>query len=231
MDVDALALSRIDLVGDVRHGRDDVHSELTEQPLLHDFKMQQTEKTAAEAESQCERGLRLEHERGVVQLELLKVGAQFLVLIRLHRVHSGKEHRLHLLESGNRLMAWISDGRDRISHLHFAGGLYSGNYISHTSAGNLVARAEFHLQRTHLVGDIFLARVEELDFVACADGPVNHLEISDDAPERVEHGVENQCLKRCIRVSLRSRNPLNDSVQNLLYSLPRFSRSQQNFLM
>ncbi len=193
--------------------------------------MQQPEKSAAETEAKRERGLGLEHERGIVQLELLKVGAQFLVLVRLHRVHSRKEHRLHLLEPGNSLAARIRDGRNRVSDLHLAGGLDSGNYISHTSAGNLVARTELHLQRPHLVGDIFLARVEELDLVAGADGSVHDLEVGYDAPEGVEHGVENQGLKRRVRVSLRRRDSFHNRVQNILHSLSGLSRSQKNLLV
>ena len=44
-------------------------------------------------------------------------------------------------------------------------------------------------------------------------GAVLDLEISNNSTERVEHRVEDQCLERCFRVSLRSRNLLHDGIQ------------------
>ena len=49
-------------------------------------------------------------------------------------------------------------------------------------------------------------------------GAVLDLEVCDDSAERVEHRVENQCLERGLRISLRSRNLLHDGIQKRSHS-------------
>ena len=46
--VDHVALGRVHFVGNVRHGGDHVHVEFTEQTLLHDLEMQQSQESATE---------------------------------------------------------------------------------------------------------------------------------------------------------------------------------------
>ena len=87
-----------------------------------------------------------------------------------------------------------------------------------------------HLEYTDLVGRIFLSCADELDLVARLDASVHHLEVGDDTAERVEHRVEDEGLERSVRISLRSRNPLHDSVENLLYALAGLSRSKEHLL-
>ena len=90
VDINALALGRVDFVGDVRHSRDDIHTELSEEPLLYDFQMEKSEKSAAETETERERRLRFENEGSVVELEFFKVGTKFLILVCFNRIHSRK---------------------------------------------------------------------------------------------------------------------------------------------
>ena len=54
-----LTLSCIYLIGNVRDSRDYIHVELSEKTLLHDLKVQKSEESATETESQSQRGLRL----------------------------------------------------------------------------------------------------------------------------------------------------------------------------
>ena len=81
-----VALRRGDAVRHVGHGRDDIHVEFAVQTLLNDLHVQQTEKSAAESESQRQRALGFERQRSVVQLQLLERCAQVFVLVGLHRV-------------------------------------------------------------------------------------------------------------------------------------------------
>ena len=110
-----------------------------------------------------------------------------------------------------------------IADLYLNRSLDTRNDISYASARNLLARVHLHLQHSDLVSHILLAGADELDLVTRLDGTVHHLEISDDAAERVEHRVENQRLERCIRITLRCRNPLHDSVKHLLHALAGLS--------
>ena len=87
-----------------------------------------------------------------------------------------------------------------------------------------------HLEDTDLVGRIFLSCADELDLVARLDASVHHLEVGDDTAERVEHRVEDEGLERCVRIALRSRNPLHDCVQHLLHTLSGLSRSKEHIL-
>ena len=76
-----------------------------------------------------------------------------------------------------------------------------------------------HLEHSDFICCVFLAGIEELDLVTGLDVAVEHLEVSDDTSERVEHGIEDKGLKRCFRISCRSRNPLHDGVENLRHTL------------
>ena len=77
--------------------------ELALEPLLHDLHVQQAEEAAPEAEPQRRRGLRLVEERGVVQPQLLQRVPQLGVLVAFDRIEPGEDHRLELLEAGERI--------------------------------------------------------------------------------------------------------------------------------
>src|SRR5690606_22552120 len=66
------AIALLDFVHDRRRGGDNVHVELALQALLHNFHVQQAQEPATETEAQRLRHLGLEHQRGVVELELFE---------------------------------------------------------------------------------------------------------------------------------------------------------------
>ena len=103
VDLDDLAVGLGDAIQHARRRRDQVHVELALEPLLHDLHVQQAEESAAEAEAERDRGLRLEEERGVVQPQLLERLAQLGVLMALDRIEPGEHHRLQFLEARERL--------------------------------------------------------------------------------------------------------------------------------
>ena len=185
--------------------------------------MEKTKETATETESEGERRLRLEHERRIIELELLKRCSELFILICLDRIHTCKDHRLDLLKTGDSLCAWAVGMSDGITHLDLNGRLDTGNDISYTSARDLLARMHLHLEHTDLVRVVLLACADEFNLVTRLDGTVHHLEISDDTSERVEHRIEDKSLKRSIRISLRCRHPFNDGIKHLLDSLSGLS--------
>ena len=226
MHVDALALRRIDLIRYVRDRGHHVHVELAEEAFLHDLHVEQAEEAAAEAEAQCQRTFRLEYQRGVVELELLERCAQVLVLVGRHGEHARVEHGLDVFETGDGRLARARDMGNGIAHLHLNGGLDARDDVAHRAAGDLARRAELHLQYTHLVGSVLLTRVDELHTIACADGAVLHLEVGNDAAERVEHRVEDQGLQRGLRVALGRRDAVNDGIEDCFDALSGAGRGQ-----
>ena len=116
--VDLLHLSLLGIadIRDVGHSRDDVHIELAVQPLLHNFHVEQAEEAATEAEAEGHRRLGRKRQRGIVQLQFLERGTQVLVLRRVDRIDTGKDHRLHLLEA-------LDSGRTGACHV--------GNGVAH----------------------------------------------------------------------------------------------------
>ena len=67
--------------------------------------MEESEEAATESESERERRLRFEHKGSVVELELLQRSAELFILVCLHRIHTRKDHRLHIFKTGDRLRA------------------------------------------------------------------------------------------------------------------------------
>ena len=81
----------------------DVEVVLALQPLLDDLHVQQAQEAAAEAEAQRHRVLRLEDERGVVELQPVQRVAQQRIVVALHREEAGEDHRLGGAVAGQRL--------------------------------------------------------------------------------------------------------------------------------
>ena len=76
-----------------------------------------------------------------------------------------------------------------------------------------------HLEHTDLICRILLACAHELDLVSGLYGAVHHFEICYDSTERVEDRVKDEGLKRCIRISCRSRYTFYYRIKDLRDSL------------
>ena len=125
MDIHHLSLGGIDLIGHIRYCRYDIHIELPEEALLDYFQMEQAEEAAAEARTEGQRRLGFVHEGSVIELELLKYRAQFFELGCIHGIHTGEDHRLHLLETRNSFAARAVPMCYSVTDLDFRGTLYS----------------------------------------------------------------------------------------------------------
>ena len=91
-----------------------------------------------------------------------------------------------------------------------------------------VARRQVHFEHAHLVGRIFLFRVDKEHVLAFAYRAVHNLEVGNDAPERVEHAVEYQGLQRSVFVARRCRYAFHDGAQYLVHALSCPSRGPDN---
>ena len=213
VDVQDFPLGSIDLVGDVRNGRNDIHVELPEQAFLDYFKMEEAQETAPEAETEGQRRLRLIDKGSVVELKLLQSRAKFLELVGLDRIHARKDHGLDLLETGDGRLARTGRMGDCVANLHFNGPLDTGYDVAHVSSGNLAGGLELHLQDADLLGIIFHTGGHEFDLVPRRDGTVQDLEVGYDATELVEYGIEYQSLKRGVGIALRGGDLLDNRIQ------------------
>ena len=97
---DHAAVGKRDVVAHAGRGGDQVQLVLALQALLDDLHVQQAEKAAAEAEAKGDRTLRLEEEGGVVEAQLFQGVAQQRVLVRVHGVEAGEDHRLDVFKAG-----------------------------------------------------------------------------------------------------------------------------------
>ena len=101
--LELLADTRLDAVGDVRRGHEQVEVELPLQPLADDLHVEQAEEPAAEAEAESLRRLGLVEQRPVVELQPLERVAELGVLVGVRREEPCEHHRLHVLVAGQRL--------------------------------------------------------------------------------------------------------------------------------
>jgi hypothetical protein len=114
------------VVAHAGRGGDEVELVLALQPLLDDLHVQQAEKAAAEAEAQGDRALRLEEERGVVEAQLFQGVAQQRVLVRVHGVEAGEDHRLDVFKAGQLRGGGPRVVGDGVADLGVADGLDGG---------------------------------------------------------------------------------------------------------
>ena len=117
---------------------------------------------------------------------------------------------------------------NRITHLYLFGVLDTADDIAHITRTELLTGNHVHLQYTHLISIIFHSRIEELHLVTFANGTVLNLEIGNDAAEGVEHGVEDQCLQWCFRISLGTRDSLHHSIQHILHAFTGLTACADN---
>ena len=119
---------------------------------------------------------------------------------------------------------------DGVSHLHLHGRLDARNDISHIPGTDLSGGVQLQFQVADFFRLVLVPGGEELHLVPGLYAAVHHLEVSDDAAELVENGVEDKGLERCGRVSLGRRNPVHDCVKHRLHALPGTGRYPQNLL-
>ena len=92
-----------DLIGDGGERGDKVEVELALEALLNDLHVEHAEEAAAEAEAERDRALRLEGQRGVVQLELFKCIAQIGILGAVLGIDAAENHGARRTIAGERL--------------------------------------------------------------------------------------------------------------------------------
>ena len=169
MDLSHVSFFVIDAITYVRDRSDYVHVKFAAEAFLNDFHMEQAEESAAETESEGNGAFRLEGQRGIIELELFKRGAEVFKVFSLNWVDSGKDHRLDFLEALNGLFTGAIDMGNSVAHFDFLAGFDSGDDISYVAGGNFLSGLHVKAENTDFVGVIFLAGADEFDEVAGAE--------------------------------------------------------------
>ena len=91
---------------------------------------------------------------------------------------------------------------DCVTDLDFHRTLDSGNDVAYVSASDFAGGDQFHPEKSHLFGIVFLPGTDEFDFLATVELSIKDFEIGYDSPEGVEYGVEDEGLEGRLRVAL-----------------------------
>ena len=188
--------------------------------------MQQSKKTAPEAEAQGSGGFRLKAQGGIVQLELFQSVPQIPVFGTVRRINTGKHHRIHLPVARQRLSAGIVSIGHCVAHLGVPNALDGSGNITNLSSlqhpgvdmGSGIHIAGFHHSK-------FRTGCHQPDPVADAHGSFLDPDVNDNALVCIIVAVKNQCLQRRSRIPLGGRNVRNDALQHLLDVDAHFRRN------
>ncbi len=168
------------LVFDAGSCGDQIQVILALQPLLDDVHMQQAQESAAEPQVQGHGGFGLVDERGIVQVQLFQRVAQRAIVLAIHGIKAGKDHRLGRAIARQRLARWLSLAGERIAHAAIAHALEAGSHITHLTGAQLGHRLhrggkDAHLQRLELPLDGHHHQRRPRP-----DHPIHHPHIGDD---------------------------------------------------
>ena len=223
-----IAVFGIDVITYIRYGGDDVHIELAVEALLDDLHMKQSEEPAAETKAQRHRTLGLESEGRIIQLQFLQRCPQVFVVLAFDRIDSREDHRLRFLKTIDRFVARTGYMCDRVTHFYLCARLDARDNVAYVTCTDTLARAHVEFEDTYLVRIVLFAGIDEPHFITRVHCAVDHLEVSDDASETIENGVEDKALQRCVGVAYRCRDALDNGIQYLRNAFACTRRATQD---
>ena len=200
------------------------------QPLLDDFHVQKSQETAAEAVSQSLTGFRIVGQGRIVELEFFEGILEVLILGTVCRINPAKDHGHNRTVTGQRFRRRIGIIRDGITHPGIMNVLDGRGDIADIPCLQLLQRfiirrsgADFH----HLKSG---PGVHHPDRHAGPYRPGNNSHKADRTPVIVIERIENQCLKRCIRISLRCRHGPDNLLKDFINADPCLGGNQRRLI-
>ena len=204
-----------DAVDDARQRRDEVKIKLALEPLLNDLHVQHAEKAAPEAEAERDRRLRLERERGVVELELFERIAQVGVLRAVLGVNAAVDHRPRRAVAGQRFGGGAGRLGHGVAHARVFHVFDARREIAHVAAAELLARVEADgPQVADLQHLVRRASGHHRHFHAAPERAGHDAHEYNDAAVAVILAVEHERLQRGVRVALRGGDVVHDVVEH-----------------
>ena len=189
--------------------------------------MQKSKETTAETKSQRKRGLRFKLKRRIVELQLFQCISQIRVFGAVCRIHSAVHHRIDLFISRKRLSTWIFRTCYGITHTGVLYIFQAGRKISNHSCRKFITRDKLSGTKISNLHNISSCTCRHhMNRHSFRDTSFFDTAEYDNAFIRIIEGIENQCLKRCIRISCRRRDLCHDLFQDLIYIKPCLCRDQ-----
>ena len=225
------AVALDDLVLHAGRRRQQVELILPLQPLLDDLHVQQAEEATAEAEAERFGGLRLEDQRGIVQSQSLQRVAQLRILVAVHWVEAGENHRLDRPVAGQRAVGRAVTMRDRVADLRVSHDLQTGCHVAHLASGQFADGCHQWPELADLQRLGRYAGGHHQDGIAGLDAAIDHLDIGDHPLVRVVVRVEDQRAEGSLAVARRGRDLADDRLQDLRDADPLFGRGEDDLVL
>ena len=216
LDHDRRAVALHDLIDHGRRRGDEVHVELALEALLHDLHVQETEKTAAEAETERLRHFGLVLQRRIVELELLERFAQRVVLIGFDGIQAREHLRLHLFEARKRRLCGTRRKRHRIADLRRRELFDARDDEAHLPRRKRFQVLRFRRENADVLDGILGPRGHQLDLVLRPQRTVDDAHEHDDADVIVEPGIDDERLQRRLCIALGRRHLGDQRLEHVL---------------
>ena len=184
--------------------------------------MQQAQETAAEAEAQGSRGLGLEVQGSVLQLQLVQGVLQIVVVVVLHRVEAAEHHGLGRPVAGQGEGRGVQSVGHRVAHLGVADVLDGRGEKAHLAGVQLFHGLGLGREHAHFGHVHHLAAAHHLHLGAAADHAVPHPDVGQGPLVAVEMGIEDKSGQGLLRVAGGRRDQVDDGLQDLVGALAGF---------
>ncbi len=217
-------VDRDDLTGQRGHfvlhrgrGEEHIQQVLAFNALLDDLHVEESQKARAEAESERLRRLRLEGERGVVELQFFERLAQVGVIVRFDGVDARKDHRLGMAVARQRFGGRIGGAGDGVAHAAFVHGLETRGDVTDLARPQTLDGLHARREDADLHGAHIDLGGEHAQHVRGLERAFDHAHVRDDALVGVVMRVEDQRAQGdAVRVFGR-RHTLDDGLQHLVH--------------
>ena len=190
--------------------------------------MQQAEEPAAEPEPERVARLRLVDQRGVVQPQLVQRVAQVGVVVAVHRVQAGVDHRPGVVVAGQRLARRAGHAGHGVADPGLPDVLDPGDQVADLPGGQALARRRLRRDDPHLEGLVRRAGGHHHGSLAPGQAAVDHPDVGDHAAVGVVDRVEDERPRRGVRVAVRGGDLADDLVQQVLDALPGLGGDPQH---
>src|SRR6266852_5830282 len=230
LDLDGLALGGDHAEADAGGGDDQGEIELALEPLLDDLEVEHAQEAAAEPVAEGERGLGLEVERAVVELELLEGVPESLVVRILDRVEPREHHGLGVAIAGAGLGRRPQDVGDGLPHLRVGHALDRGGQVPDLAGGQLLHRPHVGGEHPDLLDFVRLAVRHEEDAHAGPHAAVDEADVDDHALIGIVEGVEDEGLEGRLGVTGGRRDTRDDGLEHLGHARPMLGGDGQRLV-
>ena len=194
-------------------GGDQADIEFALEAFLHDFHVQQAEKSAAKAEAEGDGIFRLVEECGVVELQFSQGVAQHFVVAGVHREKPGEDHGLDGFEAWKwrRGVAVFDDG---VTDAGIGDAFYIGDDEADVAGSEFLQHDRFRREHAEIFHFVDFVAGREANLHVRREAAFHHADEDDRAAVGIEPGIENQGAQRSVGGALRHGNQAHDGFEN-----------------